>query len=205
MKKLEVYLHVYFGIWPKATKKPEVEQVKAMSRLRSYFEENSGELSKDPTILPLFALPFVNDPKDHPVFKELFQDAWRERLRSQLEATLSKYFELLQENIAFHSKLAAVVLKAQNGNQEHKCPGIANLAIQYHQERFFQLMTTYRKVRKLLRGTRESYGKLLSTFITRELKTGNELFTSYYRSLKRADFRAGRSDWRRGRENTTNN
>jgi len=73
MKKLEVYLRVYFGIFPKANGGSEEQQVQAMSHLKNYFEENSGELSKDPTILPLFALPFVQDPKTHPVFKELLQ------------------------------------------------------------------------------------------------------------------------------------
>lgn len=111
MKKLEVYLRVHFAIYPKAKSLPEEEQVQAMTELKSFFEQNSATLSNDATILPLFALPFVADPRPHPIFKDLFQDSWTGKLRSQLKTTVNKYFELLQENISSHCQLAKMVEK----------------------------------------------------------------------------------------------
>jgi len=174
MKKLEVYIRVHFAIWPKANGKPEEEQLEAMNKLKAFFEENSGELSNDSTVLPLFALPYVAEPMAHPIFNELFKPMWSLRLKRQLEATLAKYFELLQENIGFQSKLAAVVLKSHNlGDLEKKSSvGLFESLTLYHKERFLQLMSTYRKTRKLLRGTRESDGKLLK--VSNELISGLE-------------------------------
>lgn len=111
MKKLEVYLRVHFAIYPKAHSQPEAKQTQAMQLLKSFFEENSNSLSSDATILPLFALPFVADPRPHPIFKDLFHETWTTKLRAQLETTVNKYFELLQENITNHCKLASVVAK----------------------------------------------------------------------------------------------
>ncbi|CAL8091711.1 unnamed protein product [Orchesella dallaii] len=213
MKKLEVYLRVHFAIYPKATNQSEAKQNQAMQSLKGFFEEHSATLSSDATILPLFALPFVPDPRPHPIFKDLFHESWTSKLRAQLETTVNKYFELLQENITTHCKLASVVSKhiKASGFQTGRSPmgsagkrstssvrppantrgstppnqtktgsttkigdgtksvsklSAESLAI-YHQERFFQLMGVYRKTRKVLRGVKESYGKLLR--VTAEL------------------------------------
>jgi hypothetical protein len=73
MKKLEVYLRVHFAIWAKVHEESEAAQKEAMSSLKLYFEEQANTLSTDPSILPLLALPFVSDPRTHPVFSELFE------------------------------------------------------------------------------------------------------------------------------------
>lgn len=113
MKKLEVYIRVHFAIYPKAHNQSESKQTHAMQLLKTFFEDNSASLSSDATILPLFALPFVADPRPHPVFKDLFHDNWTSKLRAQLETTVNKYFELLQENIQNHCKLASIVAKGK--------------------------------------------------------------------------------------------
>ena len=73
MKKLEVYLRVHFALWPCAHGEPEAVQTQAMNHLKIFFEEQSSQLSHDAAILPLFALPYVADPKNHPIFRDLFQ------------------------------------------------------------------------------------------------------------------------------------
>ncbi|ODM94924.1 LisH domain-containing protein ARMC9 [Orchesella cincta] len=216
MKKLEVYLRVHFAIYPKATSQSEAKQNQAMQSLKGYFEEHSATLSSDATILPLFALPFVPDPRPHPIFKDLFHESWTAKLRAQLETTVNKYFELLQENITTHCKLASVVSKhvkspalpiSQSGKSPVGSAGkksnssfrsatnargstppnqaktgsttkigdggkavtklSSESAAYYHQERFFQLMGVHRRTRRVLRGIKESYGKLLR--VTAEL------------------------------------
>lgn len=80
------------------------------------------------------------------------------KLRNQLEVTVQKYFELLQENICSHSRLAELVVKGER--YEEGGFGCSNKA-GFHQDRFYQLLGNHRKIRKLLQGTRESYAKLL--------------------------------------------
>lgn len=73
MAKLEVYIRVHFALWPRAHNQPEEVQEKAMGELKLFFEQQKSSLGKDSTILPLYALPFVEDPFSHPIFKELFR------------------------------------------------------------------------------------------------------------------------------------
>lgn len=45
-----------------------------MGRLKVYLEEGAGsELSEVPELLPYFALPYIPNPKSHPLFKDLTQ------------------------------------------------------------------------------------------------------------------------------------
>jgi len=178
MRKLEVYIRVHFALWPRAH--GEVSEVilsRAMMHLKSYFEEHSSTLAGDTSILPLFALPFVTDPRSHALFKELFTESWQSRLRAQLETTVMKYFDLLQKNICTHSKLAELIVKGSQYDQK-KLEQAETVVVDngniLHQERFSKLLENHRKIRKLLHGTRASYAKLLS-----------ELKASLYRFLVR--------------------
>lgn len=82
------------------------------------------------------------------------------KLRNQLESTIQKYFELLQENICQHSRLAELIVLGER-YEEGNFGSNANVSGGHHQDRFYQLLGNHRKIRKLLQGTRESYAKLL--------------------------------------------
>lgn len=73
MAKLEVYIRVHFALQPRAKNQPVEVQEKAMGELKNFFEQQKSSLGKDSAILPLYALPFVDDPYTHPIFKTLFQ------------------------------------------------------------------------------------------------------------------------------------
>ena len=73
MSKLEVYIRVHFALWPKGHGKSEEIQHSAMQQLKQFFEQQRSGLGQDSAILPLYALPFVDDPFNHPIFKELFR------------------------------------------------------------------------------------------------------------------------------------
>ncbi len=70
MAKLEVYIRVHFALWPRAHNQSEEVQDAAMSELKQFFEQQKS--SQDSAILPLYALPFVEDPYTHVIFKELY-------------------------------------------------------------------------------------------------------------------------------------
>jgi hypothetical protein len=93
------------------------------------------------------------------------------KLRNQLESTVQKYFELLQENICQHSRLAELIVKGERYEEGNFGSNKADNS-GYHQDRFYQLLGNHRKIRKLLQGTRESYAKLL--LVTHELVVGLE-------------------------------
>ena len=45
-----------------------------MVTLKTYLEEGEGaKLSQVPELVPYFALPYVTNPKQHPLFKDLAQ------------------------------------------------------------------------------------------------------------------------------------
>eukprot|EP00439_Symbiodinium_sp_Y106_P032240 s1773_g3.t2 len=51
-------------------------------------ERGSDEMSGDETLMPLFALPFVQRPHAHPDVREVFSPEWFQELRKDVEAAL---------------------------------------------------------------------------------------------------------------------
>jgi hypothetical protein len=43
-----------------------------MNNFKTFIETRGAELSRTPTFISFYALPFVGDPKQHPSFKEIF-------------------------------------------------------------------------------------------------------------------------------------
>lgn len=44
-----------------------------MSAFKNFLETQGADLSQTTEFLPFYALPFVQDPKSHPSYKELFK------------------------------------------------------------------------------------------------------------------------------------
>lgn len=98
---------------------------------------------------------------------DCFQSEWAHKLRYQLETTIFRYFHMIRENMAVEDKYSAVLLKArlkeQKQHQVKTVAGDESMLLSSHYQKQFHLLTkTFRKVRRLLRETRESYGRLLS-------------------------------------------
>lgn len=74
-KQLEAvtfYLHIFIAIVPYRQQKTYIEKSNGMAKLRQFFQE-CHKFNVDQTMLSLFALPFVQNPMEHPNFKEIFQ------------------------------------------------------------------------------------------------------------------------------------
>jgi len=72
VQKLTFYVHVYAAIIPYKTGQNASVQKEEMENLRNFFQQKS-DMTTDPEMLSLFALPYVPDPATHPVFSKLFQ------------------------------------------------------------------------------------------------------------------------------------
>ncbi|CAG7722678.1 unnamed protein product [Allacma fusca] len=92
-KKITFFVRIFSAIIPFRKNEALENKSKSMGELRDFFQEKSDEFSTDEKMLSLFALPFVADPATHPVFKEIFQDSWKSKLRSQLSLSIKKYCE----------------------------------------------------------------------------------------------------------------
>merc|ERR1712166_883442 len=74
-RKLTFYCHVHFDMYPlRNTASGSVQA--SMKRFKSYLETSGLELSKTPEFLPFYALPFVDNAREHPTFKELLTPKW---------------------------------------------------------------------------------------------------------------------------------
>lgn len=62
-----------------------------MSDLKSYLEEGAGaHFASNPELVQYFALPYVNDPHKHPIFKEVLQVGL---LSSKLESRMMSFLQ----------------------------------------------------------------------------------------------------------------
>jgi hypothetical protein len=86
---LDFDIHLYFALYPQLF--PEqggysYEGSKnSMDLFKSYLSERGKDLTKlnDESYLVFYALPFVPEPKKHPSFKHLFEDAWWEKVQTR--------------------------------------------------------------------------------------------------------------------------
>jgi len=60
-----------------------------MDRFKKFLELR-GEWAQEPEFLQYYALPYLPDPKSHPSFRVLFESAWLEKLKKELEEFLSQ-------------------------------------------------------------------------------------------------------------------
>lgn len=84
-KKLEFSLWIHFTVYPLRHDHPPREAEQAMSAFKNFLETQGADLSQTTEFLPFYALPFVQDPKSHPSYKELFKPSWVEDLQARLE------------------------------------------------------------------------------------------------------------------------
>lgn len=79
-RKLAFYCQVHFAIFPLRS---SGSSATSMKRFKTYLETSGLELAKAPEFLPFYALPFVDNAKEHPTFKELLTSKWESEVRSR--------------------------------------------------------------------------------------------------------------------------
>ena len=95
--KLEFYLRIYFAVYPSFMSQGSPQQIeKDLRRELHYFKEfldNAGSyLSKTSEFLQYYALPYVDNPVNHPIFRSVCSKRWATDLRNKLR-------EFLQQNV----------------------------------------------------------------------------------------------------------
>ncbi|CAL1530183.1 unnamed protein product [Lymnaea stagnalis] len=112
-QKLEFYLNIYFAIYPIKYSQPQKDAEEAMSTFKKYIENRGSSLSQTTEFLPFYALPFVQHPKTHPSYKELFAENWSADLKLKVDKFLSLALKSTQ-----HPRLYEIYYMRIGCNQE---------------------------------------------------------------------------------------
>lgn len=87
-QKLEFYVHIYFAIYPAL---PENERnvadgdlARELSAFKVFLDTKGSELSQTSEFLPYYALPYVQNPLEHPHFGSLCSKRWANGLKNEL-------------------------------------------------------------------------------------------------------------------------
>ncbi|XP_046850759.1 lisH domain-containing protein ARMC9-like [Xenia sp. Carnegie-2017] len=88
-QKLEFKIHLYFAIFPLVNNLGKTEAKKMKEYFKRYLETTGSVLSQTTEFLPYFALPFIPDVMEHPSFKPILTDTWRNNTKMQLQEFLS--------------------------------------------------------------------------------------------------------------------
>lgn len=92
-QRLEFLLRLYFAVSPMITNEHLLIPVEeSMQEFKQYLETNGAALSQTTEFVAYYALPYVPNPRNHPTFKILFEDSWKEELRLKLESFLDTVF-----------------------------------------------------------------------------------------------------------------
>ena len=93
-RALEFRLQAYFATYSMRQalqdgKEPEADHLQALDTFREFLSERGkDEVSGDEALMPLFALPFVQRPHEHPDVQQVFSEEWLLDLRKDVEAEL---------------------------------------------------------------------------------------------------------------------
>ena len=89
-QKLEFNLRLYFAVFPLVNNMGKMEFEKRKKHFKTYLETTGSSLSQTTEFLPYYALPFIPNVMEHPSFKPLFTESWRNDIKKQLKEFLSE-------------------------------------------------------------------------------------------------------------------
>jgi LisH domain-containing protein ARMC9 len=93
--KLEFYIHIYFTIYTlhPLTKKSSVGVQKEFKKrkewFRTFLDTKGKDMSETSEFLAYYALPYIENPIDHPSFKNMFTTKWLNQITSSTEKFVS--------------------------------------------------------------------------------------------------------------------
>merc|ERR1712193_560872 len=106
IQRLEFKINLYFAVYPMIDEEHRQSPVEAsMQEFKNYLETKGADLSQTTEFVAYYALPYVPNPKNHPTFKVLFQDEWREELTENLTLFLRNVLQL--DSVPYLYKLHA--------------------------------------------------------------------------------------------------
>ena len=86
-QKLEFYIHIYFAIYPALPEnqnRADVDLARELAAFKVFLDTKGSELSQTSEFLPYYALPYVQNPMDHPHFGGLCSRKWANGLKNEL-------------------------------------------------------------------------------------------------------------------------
>ena len=100
-------MHIYFAIYPVHPINPQASQNekelrKELLAFKHFLDTKGAELSKTSEFLQFYALPYVTNPLDHPIFKGLCTKKWAHDLRSKLKGFLEDSLPKISSPQLFH-------------------------------------------------------------------------------------------------------
>lgn len=97
LEKLEFFLQIYFAVYPlladkKSVKESALKETKVrMQEFKMYLESKEVEMSKTTEYLAYYALPYIQNPREHPSYKQIFTQEWVKELKEKLKTCLVSY------------------------------------------------------------------------------------------------------------------
>lgn len=87
-QKLEFYVHIYFAIYPALPENEgrvgDGDLARELSAFKVFLDTKGSELSQTSEFLPYYALPYVQNPLEHPHFGSLCSKRWANGLKNEL-------------------------------------------------------------------------------------------------------------------------
>ncbi|CAJ1374076.1 unnamed protein product [Effrenium voratum] len=95
---LELRLRVYFGIYESRKAAPDVYDESCtfwpepdFTDLKAFLASKPSAAESAQSLSPLYALPFVPRPQENAALRFIFEDAWSQKLRTDVQAFLTAY------------------------------------------------------------------------------------------------------------------
>lgn len=125
-KKLEFYLRIYFVVYIyhphnlNSRVRSEKELKKEQMEFKSYLDTKGAELSRTSEFLAFYALPYIQNPMEHPSFTSLYTMEWVNQLKQKLKLFINDHrLELGLPNSSSPSQLFSIFSGASiNENTE---------------------------------------------------------------------------------------
>lgn len=103
-QKLEFYLHIFFAVYPalQGSNGTERDLKRELGAFKVFLDTKGAELSQTSEFLPYYALPYVNNPIEHPHFSSLCTRKWANGLRNELQDWLHHALPKMSSPQLFH-------------------------------------------------------------------------------------------------------
>ena len=106
-QKLEFYLQIYFSVYPafmgnQNAPNRERDLRRELENFRVYLDTRGQDLSRTSEFLQFYALPYVQNPLQHPTFRAFCSKKWATELRNKLKEFLEFNMPKNQTPALFH-------------------------------------------------------------------------------------------------------
>ena len=103
-QKLEFYIHIYFAIYPSlpGSGQNERDLKRELASFKIFLDTKGAELSQTSEFLPYYALPYVQNPVEHPHFNSLCTRKWANGLKNEMAEWLRVSLPKMSSPSLFH-------------------------------------------------------------------------------------------------------